>query len=68
MTKRISERQRWVQLAYIAIPSEGLNTTGIRQRLLEVSAIVESFEKVGRVVRIERAKGSLGFILKARKA
>jgi hypothetical protein len=68
MTKRISERQRWVHLIYVGIPSEGLNTNGIRQKMLEASAIVEAFEKVGRVVRIERAKSSSGFVLKARKS
>jgi hypothetical protein len=67
MTKRISERQRWVQVARLPLPGQGHNVQGIIERHNETLSVLIAFAKVGRVVRAERDQYG-GIILKARKA
>lgn len=64
--KRRSERSRWVQIFYLSEPQpENLN--GYAQREFQkLRVIVDAFEKVGRVVRVE-SSGSTGVAFKARK-
>lgn len=66
MTKRMSERQRWVEVFRFYEPAPE-NANGFARKQHETMiGIITAFTKVGRVVRAERDGSAL--ILKARKA
>lgn len=69
MSKRVSERQRWVEIFLLPEPSSAENAaTYARTKHGEARAVLEAFQKVGRVVRVEPAKYGNGIALKARRA
>lgn len=69
MAKRISERARWTQIYFLSEPGVSEQSAAYaKQKHGELRAVVEAFEKVGRVVRVEVSQHGSGLIFKARRA
>jgi hypothetical protein len=65
-TRHRSERSRWVQVYYLPVPQESSSLAWTVRNYEQARAVVQAFEKVGRVVRVEVVAGAL--IFRARKA
>jgi hypothetical protein len=64
MSKKLSERQRWVKLRQFQF-YEGNSVAYAAHEFDQLHAVVHAFEQVGRVVRLETNGSAL--VLKARR-
>jgi hypothetical protein len=69
MSKRVSERQRWVQIFVLGKPIANVEGAAYAERKHEqLYAVADAFAKVGRVIRVEPSQHGSGLVFKARRA